>query len=195
MNEYMKQKPDCVMLAAGESQRMGTWKLFLPLEGKPLIEHSVGGALEACGRVILVTGHRNDELERLFSGVTGVTAVHNPAYREGMFSSIRTGVAQVETQRFFIALGDMPSVGKEVYETLLSYENVPAVIPKYRGKKGHPVLLSLPVRKIILSLGPRHTMRDALSEVETLAVPVEHRSVLVDIDEEKDYENLIRKEQ
>jgi len=187
----MIQKPDCVMLAAGESQRMGKWKLLLPLEGKSLIERRLEGALEACGRVILVTGHRNDELKRLFTGIAGVTPVHNPGYREGMLSSIQTGVARVETERFFIALGDMPSVGKEVYEKLLSYGNVPAVIPKYRGKKGHPVFLSGTVKEIILSLGPGHTLRDALARVETLAVPVDTGNVLVDIDEKKDYENLI----
>ena len=187
----MRKKPDCVMLAAGESVRMSGWKLLLPVRGETLIERSVNGALAACGKVFLVTGYRHGEIENLFDGEERVIPVCNPGYEEGMFSSIRAGASRVETERFFVALGDMPSVGKKVYEKLLSYGNVPAVIPKYGGKKGHPVLLSAAVREIILSLGPGHTLRDALARVETLAVPVDTGAVLVDIDDKKDYENLI----
>ncbi len=186
----MQKKPDCVMLAAGESRRMGTWKLLLPLQGKTLIECSVEGALGACGRVILVTGHNAGELETLFGGRQDVLLVHNPDYKRGMFSSVQAGAAHVETARFFLALGDMPFVGKKLYAGLLLHKNVPAVIPKYRGKKGHPVLLDRSVRNTILSLGPEKTMRDALAQTATLAVPVDNRYVLLDIDEQEDYENL-----
>jgi molybdenum cofactor cytidylyltransferase len=187
----MKRTIDCIMLAAGESQRMGGWKLSLLLDGKPLIERSVEGALEACGRVILVTGYRAEDLERLFSGNERVVLVRNPEYRSGMFSSIRAGAEEVRTERFFIALGDMPLVEKEVYNALLGHEGAPAVIPKYRGKKGHPLLLKREVRDIILRLGPEKTMRDALALVATLAVPVQSRNVLLDIDEREDYEKLV----
>ena len=179
------------MLAAGESQRMGGWKLLLPLKGKTLIECTVDGALEVCGRVVLVTGYRAEDLERLFYGKKHVKLVRNPEYGRGMFSSIRAGTEEVCTERFFIALGDMPLVEKEVYIELLRYKDMPAVIPKYRGKKGHPLLLKREVRDIILRLGPDRTMRDALAFVATLAVPVESRNVLLDIDEQEDYEKLV----
>jgi molybdenum cofactor cytidylyltransferase len=107
-----------------------------------------------------------------------------------MFTSIKAGVAHVRTERFFVALGDMPLVGKDVYEKLLSYRDVPAVIPKYRGKKGHPVLLTREVGEIISALGPDSTLRDALARVPTLAVPVEDRYILLDVDERGDYEKL-----
>jgi molybdenum cofactor cytidylyltransferase len=178
------------MLAAGESQRMGKRKLLLPLGGKTIIECSVEGALGACSRVILVTGHDAKELEKLFSGRASVELVFNPGYEKGMFTSIKAGVAHVRTERFFVALGDMPLVGKDVYEKLLSYRDVPAVIPKYRGKKGHPVLLTREVGEIISALGPDSTLRDALARVPTLAVPVEDRYILLDVDERGDYEKL-----
>ena len=187
----MERITDCIMLAAGESSRMGGWKLSLPLDGKTLIERSVEGALHACGRVILVTGFRAEDLERLFSGHKNVKLVRNPLYKRGMFSSIRRGAEEVRTERFFIALGDMPLVEKEVYTELLLYKDIPAVIPKHRGKKGHPLLLKREVRDIILRLGPEDTMRDALAVVATLAVPVESRNVLLDIDEQEDYEKLV----
>lgn len=178
------------MLAAGESQRMGKGKLLLPLGGKTLIECSVEGALGTCSRVILVTGHEAGVLEKLFSGRASVELTYHPGYEKGMFTSIKAGVAHVRTERFFVALGDMPLVGKDVYEKLLSYRNVPAVIPKYRGKKGHPVLLTREVGEIISELGPDSTLRDALARVPTLAVPVEDRYILLDVDERGDYEKL-----
>jgi molybdenum cofactor cytidylyltransferase len=186
----VKKKSDCVMLAAGESSRMGESKLLLPFGGKTLIECSVDGALGACGRVILVTGHEAKELEKLFSGRSAVELVHNPEYRKGMFTSIQVGVEQVQSERFFIALGDMPLVGKGLYRELLRYRDVPAVIPKYRGKKGHPVLLSKRVKDIIAKLGTDKTLRDALAKVETLAVPVKNRYILLDIDEQQDYKTF-----
>ena len=191
MIRKMNSRPDCIMLAAGESSRMGGWKLSLPLDGKTLIERSVDSALDACGRVILVTGYRAEDLEALFSGYKRVKLVRNPEYERGMFSSIRAGAEEVRTDRFFIALADMPLVEKEVYIKLLLYKDIPAVIPKYRGKKGHPLLLKREVRDIIVRLGPDRTMRDALAFVATLAVPVESRNVLLDIDEQEDYEKLV----
>ncbi|MBN2324166.1 MAG: NTP transferase domain-containing protein [Spirochaetes bacterium] len=186
----MQRKPDCVMLAAGESRRMGKWKLLVRLRGKTLIECSVDGALGACGRVILVTGHRARTLEAIFGGRPDVFLVHNPDYKKGMFSSVLAGAAHVETDRFFLALGDMPLVGERLYTELLRYKDVPAVIPKYRGKKGHPLLLERSVKDTILALGPERTMRDVLAQTATLAVPVENRYVLVDIDEPEDLKKI-----
>ena len=189
----MKKGPDCIMLAAGESRRMGKNKLLLPVGGNTLVERAVETALDTCRRVILVTGFDAERIESLFFGHERVTFVRNTLYETGMFSSILAGAKHVQTQRFFIALADMPLVEKEVYTALLDHEDAPAVIPKYRGKKGHPLLLKYEVRDIILGLGPGATMRDVLAKVATLAVPVESGNVLLDIDEREDYEKLIER--
>jgi molybdenum cofactor cytidylyltransferase len=187
----MDEKIDCVMLAAGASSRMGSWKLTLPLRNSTVIECSVNGALKVCSRVILVSGFRAEELERLFCDWKNVTLVVNDQYTKGMFSSIKTGVTRVHTDRFFVALGDMPLVDPAVYERLVQFRNVPVIIPKYKGKKGHPILLAKKVIKAITALDETRTLRDVLAQFPTLAVPVENSHILHDIDSQEDYENLI----
>jgi molybdenum cofactor cytidylyltransferase len=108
-----------------------------------------------------------------------------------MFSSIKIGVDAVSTERFFISLGDMPLVGRDVYETLLRFKHAPVVIPKYNGKKGHPLLLSKELVATISVFDEKGTLRDVLAKYPTLAVPVESRYILSDIDSSQDYKNII----
>ena len=61
------EKFECIVLAAGASARMGQWKLFLPFQGRTVIECVVRAALTVCSRVILVTGFRSAEAAAFFS--------------------------------------------------------------------------------------------------------------------------------
>lgn len=187
---------DCVMLAAGASTRMGGWKMLLPWEGATILETSVRKALVACRRVILVAGYRMEEVGVLFDGrirAGEVAFAANPGWERGMFSSVQAGAARVESERFFLALGDMPGVEPSVYRLLARYEGE-AVIPKYRGKKGHPLLLSSAVARRIQELGEDKTMRDVLAGLPTLAVPVEEPGIIQDVDDPTDYQRYIRSE-
>jgi molybdenum cofactor cytidylyltransferase len=187
----MKQeRADCVMLAAGASSRMKSWKMMLPFAGATMIECSVRRALEACPRVVLVSGFRGQELEDLFADWERVECVRNGRYELGMLSSAVRGAARVRTDRFFIALGDMPLVGPELYRLLLSCTRAEAVIPKYHGKKGHPLLVSRAVRDCLLDFDETLTLREVLALFPTLAVPVDSPHILHDIDDRGDYESL-----
>lgn len=181
---------DCIMLAAGESMRMGKWKMMLPFGDSTIVERSVDAALEVCGRVILVTGFRAEEIEAVFRNRKNVHIVRNTEYHRGMFSSIHAGAKAVSSSPYFIALGDMPLVTPDIYEYLLSFHGHDAVIPKFHGKKGHPVLLSGRTRDFLLSLSPDDTLRTVIAEYPSLAVPVEEQGVLTDIDTPEDYSSL-----
>ena len=183
------------MLAAGASSRMERWKMTLPFGTRTVIEASVGAALEVCARVILVAGYRAGELIELFRGRQRVLPVVNERWAEGMFCSLRCGVQQVRTERFFLSLGDMPRVGGAVYRVLAAQPAIDAVIPKYRGKKGHPLLLSAAVARAVLARQasdgqPEPTLRDVLAELPALTVPVDDPYILKDIDTAEDYRAL-----
>jgi molybdenum cofactor cytidylyltransferase len=193
-------EPDCVMLAAGSSRRMERWKMTLPLGGATLVEASVGGALEACGRVILVVGYRAEELGQLFQEQDRVAVVANPQYEQGMFSSVRCGASQVRSGWFFLALADMPRVSPDTYAVLVRFAEglaegrcveIPALVPRFRGKKGHPLLLSESVRESIVLAPPAATLRDVLAEVPNLLVPVGDPHILQDVDTPEDYRGLV----
>jgi molybdenum cofactor cytidylyltransferase len=192
---------DCVLLAAGLSSRSSTWKLLLPCGALTLVEASAAAAQPACARLIVVAGYRAGELVRLFQGRPGVEVVVNPLFAQGMLSSVACGAAAVRTPRFFLALADMPLVSPETYRLLLRAPAVEAVIPKYRGKKGHPLLLDRAVGKAAIAASaasatspPGQTLRDLLAGFPTLLLPVEDPHVLHDGDTDRDYRELLEGE-
>ena len=123
---------DNIILAAGLSSRMQGGKLLRDLDGQPLVRIAVRNALAACRRVILVVGHRADELVRAVGGVEadgGVNAdagagagrlvvARNPRYRAGMVGSIQAGMRRVTTDWFFITPADMPGLTPRIYEAV-----------------------------------------------------------------------------
>jgi len=194
----MMDELDCVVLAAGSSTRMERWKMTLPLGDCTVVERTVRTALEVCSRVILVGGYRGQELESLFRSWKRVEVVINPLFEQGMFSSVQQGSRFVTSDGFFVALGDMPGVEAETYRTLLRWREgsaalfaalsaAYAVIPKYRGKKGHPLLLSAAMREKVSGFDSGKTLRDVLAGVPAVIVPVEDRYILHDIDTPEDY--------
>jgi len=187
---------ECVMLAAGSSTRMHSWKMMLPWAGSTIVEHSVRTALQVCSRLILVVGFRAEELIDIFDSWSNVEAVQNRDYQAGMFSSVQTGVQVVAEGSFFLALADMPGVTAAIYRNLLKWgerldrvaQGSPyAVIPQFKGKKGHPLLLSAELRAGILRSESSKTLRDVLAGVPTLIVPVDEPGILQDIDTPADY--------
>ena len=205
-------KPDCVIPAAGTSSRMGRWKLVLPYRGSTIIEKSIDAALEECGRVIVVTGHRAEELETFlgrYSPPSGigerfrevsktresgpVITVRHPDYEQGMFSSIQKGAALVQSPLFFIALGDMPAVPAEVYRQLLtcmrSDPETEIVRPVYRGRPGHPVLLRKTCTKTILETAASGAMAMVLKRHTVKELEVSSPGAVIDFDTPEAYQD------
>ncbi len=181
---------DCVLLAAGASTRMGRLKMLLPWRGSTVVEAAAAAALGACSRLLVVVGHRGEELARLFAGRDRVEIVRNPGWERGLFSSVRAGVAAVRSERFFVALGDMPLVGSAVYRSLLAAPPAPAVHPLYGDRRGHPVLLAAEMIPRILAEPPDSTLRAVLERVEGREVAVDDAGTLLDLDVPADYERL-----
>ncbi len=82
-----------LLLAAGESTRMGELKALLPWRGKTLLEHQVA-ALTSAGvsRTVVVLGHQSERLDTLLNRRAGVLCVYNPDYRQGKTTSIKAGL-------------------------------------------------------------------------------------------------------
>lgn len=180
---------DCVVPAAGRSERMGSWKPLIAFAGSPIIEGVVRCALEACSRVILVTGYRAAELEAVFRDRPRVSIIENPEWRLGMFSSIRRGVERVATRRFFVTLGDMPWIRPEVYRALLGAPEMDVVFPVFDGVRGHPVLFTGAVREAILRTDPAAgAMREIAARFPVRELPWRDASILRDIDTLADLE-------
>jgi molybdenum cofactor cytidylyltransferase len=182
------EESECIVPAAGRSQRMGRWKPLLPFGHSTIIETVVAAALSVCSRVILVTGYRGDELAALYREEPRVLIVENEDWPLGMFSSIRRGVGSLSAERFFVSLGDMPWIAPGVYTALLRAPLADVVFPTFQGRRGHPVLFNKKVAAEVLRADPAvGSMRDIAAGFSFNELAWEDDTILRDIDTMEDY--------
>jgi len=192
---------DCIIPAAGLSSRMGSHKLLLEFGSRPLLHWAVHHAVLACERVIVVLGHDADTVRKVLPHVEALTVVMNPEYERGMLTSIARGAAEVRTERFFVAPADMPFLRPALFRAVANADSTngqsrpssppPAAwFPDYRGRSGHPVLISSSVVPALVSLvaggntrgGPFGSMRRFLADYAKVTVPVDEDCAIIDID-------------
>ena len=185
-----------ILLAAGQSRRMGEFKQLLPFAGKTFVECCVDHLLAARARdVIVVTGHREAEV-RAAIGDRPVTFAHNAEYRFGMSSSIKRGVEALpeDAGAILVALADQPQIGVDTIDRIIAaYESQHPliVIPTYKGGNGHPILLDASLRQEILGMDQTQGLRQVVHahRDRTLRVEAPSEDVLVDFDYPEDYQS------
>jgi|TARA_B100000315_G_scaffold71286_1_gene64983 molybdenum cofactor cytidylyltransferase len=146
-----------ILLTAGQSKRMcGENKLTKKIQGIPLIKHSVENILSSSiDELIVVVGYQKEIIEKLIDKNVKIKFVFNKNFESGMASSIKTGLNHLsdDTEAFFICLGDMPMVNKDVFNLLIkSKNNKEIIVPTYNGKQGNPVLFSKSMKKQIMTI-------------------------------------------
>jgi molybdenum cofactor cytidylyltransferase len=184
-----------IVLAAGESRRMGQPKQLLPFGEHTILERVVDTLLTAgVGEVIVVLGHLADRV-RTVLGDRPVRAVVNEAYRQGMLSSVKCGVRAIGAgyDAVLFALGDQPHIeGAVVSEVMRAYRagNAGIVIPRYGDKKGHPIIINLAkYREAIVNL-PEDGGLNALMQAhadDVRLIDVASEDIIRDIDVPDDY--------
>ncbi len=184
-------KVEAVILAAGTSSRMPEWKMALPLGPKRVIEWTVSAFLEVAQRVLVVGGYRFEELRQLLASYP-VELVYNRAYREGgMFSSVKTGLQHVgsKTHWVFLHPADHPLVQVKTLHLLLQSRGV-LVVPTYRGRKGHPLLIRGALVPEILAWPDTETLRTFVRSRPMTLVETADPGVVLDLDEPQDLATL-----
>ncbi len=189
-----------VILAAGESKRMGQPKLSMAWEGKTILEHTIDNCLSSMSsETIVVLGYKAKELARVI-GDRPVISVVNPAYRNGMSSSLISGVKIVSsrTQGIMLALADQPAIDSQTINKLIEIfgkrqKNI--IIPVYQGKRGHPVIFHIKYREELLNIrgdiGAREVIQRHVDDI--LEIAVDCKGVLIDIDTPSDFHNHLNK--
>ena len=184
-----------IVLAAGESTRMGRPKMVLPwgettVIGRVVQVLSQGGVDE----VVVVTGGAREQVERALQGFS-VRCVFNPRYiQDEMLLSLRTGLSALprECQAAMLALGDQPQIEAHVVQSLLEkyrQSGAPLVIPSYKMRRGHPWILAHGLWEAVYTLSPGATMREIIeNHAEQIAyLEVDSPSILRDLDTPEDY--------
>ena len=184
------------MVAAGLSRRMGRFKLTLPW-GETTVIGQVVSTLEAASlaEIVVVTGHRADDVTTALAD-TSARTTHNAAYTTGeMLGSIQAGLQVFgdEIQAVLLCLGDQPQMRAETVQEILargeasSWQRI--VVPSFRMRAGHPILLPRWLWPEILA--EQGTLRDVLTKHLRWRtyVNVDTPTILADLDTPADYAN------
>jgi molybdenum cofactor cytidylyltransferase len=174
----MPRAPDlyAVILAAGESTRMGTDKALLPWPpatpglpptGQTFLSAAIQALYPFSEKVIVVVGKNENNLAPVVYA-NGASLVRNPDPDRGQFSSLQVGLQEVLNDgrdAAMVTLVDRPPARTATLQTLCSAfadagNDVWAVVPEYNGKHGHPFLVAREMIGAFLKAPPSGTARD-----------------------------------
>ena len=185
-----------IVLAAGQSKRMGQPKMLMPWGKTTVLKHVID-VIRAAGieDIIVVTGGEREKVETEIMGVNRIRTVFNAGYESGeMLSSIQCGIQEMraEAEAALICLGDQPQVEERSVrlvcdEFLKSHASL--VVPSYQMRRGHPWLIARSLWNDFLKLDASQTPRDFLNaHAEQIRyINVTTSSIVEDLDTPEDY--------
>ena len=185
-----------IILAAGESRRMGRAKALLPFRGGTFLSTLADTFTAAgCSPVFAVFGFDANTVKK--SAPRNVVPVVNPDYTQGMLTSLQAGLCECRGGfgAILFTLVDHPAVRPETVTLLLETEGE-IVIPRFRGKRGHPVLLRPSIALKYLMEPPTSKVRDLIDRHtdRIVYVDVDDPGICEDIDDPALYKALLNRE-
>ncbi|MGM0620522.1 MAG: nucleotidyltransferase family protein [Bacteroidota bacterium] len=184
-----------IVLAAGSSTRMKKQKLLLPFKGKTIIETVIDSIVPALHtNIVVVLGANHNEISTEISKFQ-VKLVKNRNHLSGMLSSVICGIGSLpeSSKAVLVYLGDQPQIKTDVTFKVVDAYNKSGkgiVIPVYKGKRGHPVLIDMKYRTEIMQLDPQKGLRQLMEKFRTDVHEEEcgKPEILRDIDTPDDYD-------
>ncbi len=183
-----------IILAAGESKRMGEVKQLMSFGKSTILEQVIDNVMGSkVNEVIVVLGYKVEEVKKTIRSKQ-VKTVINPDYVQGMSTSIVAGLKMVNrnTRAVMIVLGDQPLIDSKTINDLItafSINDKGIVIPVFQGRRGNPVIFSVKYKNELLNLKGDIGGRDIVSRNpdDVLEVTVNCEGVLTDIDTPESY--------
>jgi molybdenum cofactor cytidylyltransferase len=192
LDAAVRQRPlVAVILAAGESRRMGTPKALLPYRGKTFIEHllEITRHTRIAARRIVLGAH----LDQIRAKVPGEAAsvVVNPDWRRGQLSSIQAAIRTVaddESAGIILCPVDHPLFSPKLIAQLIdAFDSTGhlVVLPVYHGRRGHPVIFAASLYPELLAASPAIGAREVVwaHTAELHEVPTEEEGVVLNIND------------
>ncbi len=189
-----------ILLAAGESRRMGQLKALLPWQGDTLLGCQVSSLLQAgISQVVVVLGHKRDRLLPLLEGQDRVFPVFNPDYQAGKTTSIKTGLRArqaADAQTLVLLNVDQPRTSETISALLSRHQSSDCLItiPVFQGKGGHPIILDCSLLPELLEIaeasqGIRAVVRKHKERMQR--VEIDTPEVLWDLNTPEQYQAAI----
>ena len=183
-----------LILAAGESRRMGFPKALLDYRGATFLDTLTGLFAERCSPVIVVLGAAAGEIRA--SAAQRAEFVLNADYARGQITSMQCGLRAVppEAEGVLFTLVDHPAVAPATLDALLAARGSDLLrVPRYRGRRGHPVWFSCGLIPEFLALPENGAARDVVRRhaAETAFLDLEDAGIAADIDDPAASQSLI----
>jgi molybdenum cofactor cytidylyltransferase len=193
-----------VVLAAGESSRMGRPKALLPIQGVRFIEKIVTSLKSTrIEKIVVVLGHDAEEMRQKIADLP-VAIVINNDYKNGQLSSLVAAIREIDSWKspaevdgILVHLVDHPYISAPLVDAMIArfYESKKLiVVPRYRGRRGHPVIFSRSLfpelQNAPLEQGAKtvvHAHQDDALEIDT-----DDEGVTIDIDTPEEYQDLVK---
>jgi len=185
-----------VILAAGESSRLGQPKQLVQFRGKSLVSRAIDAAIEAgCSPITIVLGSDSKKIEDELAG-TGVAIVINESWRAGIGTSIRAGAQNLLSQApnleaIVLLVCDQPFVDARVIKGLIELRqktDKSIVASAYSGTLGVPALFDRSCFQELLALGDDTGAKSIIMRNRGRVAEFPFLQGEIDIDTVADYE-------
>ncbi|MBM3124306.1 MAG: nucleotidyltransferase family protein [Chloroflexi bacterium] len=187
-----------VILAAGQSRRMGQPKMLLPWGNTTVIGHVIQTLrLADILDVLVVTGGVHEQVSTAVLELHANTVFNENYHSQELLSSIQCGLRWLppETAAALICLGDQPQIQeltvRRICQAYLLHGS-PLIVPSYRMRRGHPWLIGRSLWNSLLELDPSGSPREFINENQNRIeyVVVDSPSVIEDLDTPENYQNF-----
>jgi len=184
-----------IILAAGESKRMGQPKMLMPWGKVTVLEHVITVFRKAgIENIVVVVGAERERVEGILSH-NFIRSVHNEDYAGSeMLSSLQCGLKAMrgQTQATLIGLGDQPQVQEGSVRLICeAYHNTRSelIVPSFQMRRGHPWLIGRTFWGELLNMQASETPRDFLNRHsdKIYYVDANTATILADLDTPEDY--------
>lgn len=188
-----------LILAAGASSRMGRPKALLEFAGETFLDRLIGLLGAHCAPVLVVLGHQAETTRAGLRRAAEATFVLNPDWERGQLSSLQCGLRALpeDAGGVLFTLVDLPAVQASTVErlTLQARALTPPwlVIPRFQGRRGHPVACSRELIAELLALPADAQAKQVIHRrlSEAVFVDVEDPGLLRDVDDPAAYQALL----
>ena len=185
---------NAIILAAGESKRMGKPKPLLRIKNKTFLEQIIFELkLSDINRITVVLGADAEKIKNSID-LSGINIVFNEDYRNGQLSSLIAGLKDIheEVEAILVFLVDNPFITKEIVNKIISKfkeANSAIIVPVFNKKRGHPALFSKSVFNDIISApkdqGARYVIYS--NREKTFELKMNEKEILAGINTPEDY--------
>jgi molybdenum cofactor cytidylyltransferase len=193
-----------LILAAGESRRMGSPKALLEFQGETFLDRLIGLFARRCAPVIAVLGAQREIVRAGLRRPGEALIVDNPDFRLGQLTSMQCGLRAVPAaaDAVLFTLVDHPAVAPATIDALLealsealSEAGAPAAlrIPRFNGRRGHPIRISRSLIPEFLALPAGSSAREVVTRhaSEIAYIDVDDPGILADVDNPAAYASLL----